>query len=425
MSTPQGDAMAPWAFLLALKIAGEQFHQLQLQGPAIQALFVDDRQAVCHHPEDVCTVQRYWERCCQRLGLRESIDKQKIVANHQRHEQKLLDRVPPELVHKQCRVLGVDFRQNGQDCGHTFEKRMDAGMKTLSRVALLPLAANRLAQLIRTRVVPVLAWGRWLQPVGLELSRKIGSHIKRVVQAHHSGARDLWELLQGHWTCLWLVQLQDAFATLARALSYWRVQRVVFHGKVLFQRVTEGLARLGYQHIAGQGFVHGNLPAINWPPLVGQLGHAVHQLRTAWRTQRFYAFLAKHRRDSQILREQHVQYHEDVCKRARILYSSSSQSVKGSLVGATYSSACYARMRQEEVVPECSNLEHLVWRCEHFAASRPPIPQDGMARRLAWPWRGATNRQVAAVAEHFEQVGKATTARDAFFSLRADSGAAA
>ena len=210
-------------------------------GPTIQAFFVDHRQAILHHPDDVRTVQQYWERCCQRLGLHGSLDKHKVVANHVWHEQKLLDRFPPDTVQKQCRILGVDFMQQGQDSGRTSEARMASGMRTLSRVALLPLAANRLAHLVRTRVVPVLAWGRWLQPVSLEISRKIGSCIKRVVQAHHSGARDLWELLKGHWTSLWLMQLQDAVATLVRASYYWHVQRVVFQGKVLFEHVMDGM----------------------------------------------------------------------------------------------------------------------------------------------------------------------------------------
>ena len=217
-----------------------------------------------------------------------------------------------------------------------------------------------------------------------------------------------------------------------RASYYWHVQRVVFQGKVLFEHVMDGTQRLGYHHIAGQGFVHGDLPSISWPSPVGQMGRTVHQLREAWRVQRFHAFHAKNRRDSRWLCG-HVQYHEETCRRARALYSTCTQSVKGSMVGATYSSACYSRMRGDAVnhgCPFCGgastpNLEHLVWHCDRFEASRPPAPQDRMAYPLAWPWRGALKRQVDAIAGHFEQVGKVIRARDGFFSLRAEPGAAA
>ena len=126
----------------------------------------------------------------------------------------------------------------------------------------------------------------------------------------------------------------------------------------------------------------------------------------------------------------HVQYHEGICKHARVLYSASSQSVRGSMVGATYSCACYSRMCMEAVEPYCPfcgdvcipNVEHLMWHCSHFEATKPQIPADRMAQRMAWPWRGARASQVAAITRHFERVGKAIRLGDGFLGQMAEPG---
>ena len=67
-----------------------------------------------------------------------------------------------------------------------------------------------------------------------------------------------------------------------------------------------------------------------------------------------------------------------------------------------------------------------IWRGT-LTALRPHGPRHHRIgwHRLAWPWRGALKRQVDAIAGQFEQVGKVVGARDGFFSLRAEPGAAA
>ena len=419
--------MSPWAFVLTLKEAAESFHQLPLQSPGKQALFVDDRQAFVHRPQDVARVIQHWDSWCTQLGLRENAGKKRIVANHRAHEESVKQFVAHNLVVPQVRILGVDIRQKERGLALTAEQREKTGLSILARVALLPLAPGRRSHLARTRALTMITWGRWTAQLSWHASRRIGTRIKKAVAASHSGARDLWEMLQGHWTCGWLSQLCDCIATWVRAAAYWSSHHIVFRGEVLFSNIKEAMYRLGYRYSVDGGLRHSSLPVVSWPwePRHGNckqwIDKALHKVREAWRVQRFEAFLTHDRRDRAALRGL-VQYSENVAKRARLHFQNSNQTVRAIMVGSGYSSACYEIMRGEALSQSCRfcggleppGLEHLVWRCPFFSCSRPPDPGDLLARRLAWPWPGATKQQVERLSAHFEKVVRAIRHQDGF-----------
>ena len=195
-SVPQGDPLAPIAFILLLLEAAETF--ARLQAASVQALFVDDRNAVTTFPQQAVQAMRHWESWCQRRGLHENIAKVKFVTRNPADEQVLRGLgVSEDAIVQQARVLGIDFGQSEHLQPVTALKRWTHAEKILSRIGLLLVAIRDKMDLVRTRVMPLATWGRWLSNVS-KMTASGWVRIKRVVKGHCSGSRPLWELLQGH-----------------------------------------------------------------------------------------------------------------------------------------------------------------------------------------------------------------------------------
>ena len=193
---PQGDPFAPIAFILRLLEAAETF--ARLQAASVQALFVDDRNAVTTFPQQAVQAMRHWESWCQRRGLHENIAKVKFVTRNPADEQVLRGLgVSEDAIVQQARVLGIDFGQSEHLQPVTALKRWTHAEKILSRIGLLLVAIRDKMDLVRTRVMPLATWGRWLSNVS-KMTASGWVRIKRVVKGHCSGSRPLWELLQGH-----------------------------------------------------------------------------------------------------------------------------------------------------------------------------------------------------------------------------------
>ena len=92
--SPQGDAMAPVAFVLAMQHGANAFAELGLRRPALQALFVDDREIIVHHPEDVRLILDHWQTWSQRLGLRKNASKLRVACRRTAHQVRLRGIVP-------------------------------------------------------------------------------------------------------------------------------------------------------------------------------------------------------------------------------------------------------------------------------------------------------------------------------------------
>ena len=101
--TPQGDAMAPVALILAMQHGANAFAELGLRRPALQALFVDDREIIVHHPEDVRLILDHWQTWSQRLGPRKNASKLRVACRHAAHQVRLRGIVPLARCVASCR----------------------------------------------------------------------------------------------------------------------------------------------------------------------------------------------------------------------------------------------------------------------------------------------------------------------------------
>ena len=428
-SLPQGDPFSPVAFVLLLEAAAKQFHrQPQLAG-AQQTLFIDDRNAIARSAIQAWEVACFWRRWTARLGMHENVTKMRVVAK-QAHDVAALHAAgfSHDGVVPQTRVLGVDFVQESAGEPRTLLQRIEEGRAILQRIGILPLALSAKSNLVRTRVVPKMVWGRFMHNIPAEESRKLGAAIKFAIRGHRQGARALWELLQGHWVNPRFKAAQDSFASLARAQHFWLSHGQGLVGGAWYSMMCEALYSLGFQQIPG-GFTsqqHGT--NIQWPfrqhfgSFDQWLKRALHDLRETWRRAQFAAFLEKDRRDSRQLRGQ-VAYQEAVVTKARYCYNSSNQSMRACMVGAGLSVCCYSKMRGEGMPTACRfceqpvtpNWEHLLWECSAFSNTRPVVPAaEALCRRLGWPRLGTTSAEDFAVLRHCAQVREIGRASDGF-----------
>ena len=407
-SVPQGDPMGPLAFVLTLAEAAASFREERLEAAAEQALFIDDRSLIVHSPRDAVCAIAHWSRWSARLGLSENLRKLQIVARSEASRRALLEAgVNPSWLAEQARVLGVDFTQGSQQEPATAARRWSLAQRILSRIKLLSVSFVCKMHLLRSRVGAVATWGRWIHPVRETESFRMASEMKRAVKAHTAGSRNLWELLQGHFTNLKFLALQNSFTYLVRALRFWQEQGSQYSGGAWFTQLRAGLLSMGFSQL-GNIFMHAQHgQSFQWPwsrasgDFEKWLGQAQHALRETWRREHFNRFLAHRRRDVEQLRASES-YHELTVKKARQLYWDTSQSGRACLVRAGFSLAAFSKMREEQVdsicpfceAPQTPHWDHLIWQCSAFAEGRPPMPAAGactLQRRLGWPAHGASH----------------------------------
>ena len=122
-----------------------------------------------------------------------------------------------------------------------------------------------------------------------------------------------------------------------------------------------------------------------------------HKVRESWRRVQFQNSQKQNRRDSHYLSdERHVESQVSNARRMFSLAADGHQ--RAVMLGAAHLTACYDRMRGNEVretCPHCSQQippvwEHLCWHCpaESFSSGRPEVPDNDIQARLGWPAHG-------------------------------------
>ena len=191
-STPQGDPMAPVAFVVLLAEAGRRLHD---EVPHVaQALYVDDRNVIAADAPAAARVWAFWRGWTRRLGLAENSAKLRVVPKRSE------DAAAAVRAGFAARVLGVDFMQTGSDeQPQTAANRWAAGHRIVARLASAGLAPGLNSGLARTRVTPLVTWGRWLSSPEDSQAFRLGTAVKFAVRGHRTASRDLVQLFHGHW----------------------------------------------------------------------------------------------------------------------------------------------------------------------------------------------------------------------------------
>ena len=398
-STPQGDPMAPVAFVVLLAEAGRRLHDEVPQ--VAQALYVDDRNVIAADAPAAARVWAFWRGWTRRLGLAENSAKLRVVPKRSEEAAAAVRAgFAADRVTTQARVLGVDFIQTGsEEQPQTAANRWAAGSRIVARLASAGLAPGLKAGLARTRVTPLVTWGRWLSSPEDSQAFRLGTAVKFAVRGHRTASRDLVQLFHGHWMDLKFAGVHASFAALARALQFWTAQGLNYSGGQWFRQLCHDMQDLGWRRTLG-GFQHSDLGHVEWPgPQLSAafnrwIGRALHALRESWRRLRLSSFLGRPRIDSRLLGPAWP-YSETVVRKARSQFAQAGQEQRGCLVGAVHSVARYRRIREEGLgmCPFCEAIvipdwEHLAWQCPHFAQDRPFVPlaehatrRDGLAAR--------------------------------------------
>ena len=139
--------------------------------------------------------------------------------------------------------------------------------------------------------------------------------------------------------------------------------------------------------------------------------HLAHMLREVWRRGLFKSFLEHNRRDSRQLLQSGAEYCEAQVGKSRKTFSTVTSHERAVMVGAANSLAVYQQMEHNQVTSfcpycQCASIpdwDRLSWFCPFFSSSRPPIPNDPLARRLGWCHNGTADEAKALIA-HLAEV---------------------
>mmetsp|Transcript_21143 Transcript_21143/g.50264 ORF Transcript_21143/g.50264 Transcript_21143/m.50264 type:complete len:1839 (+) Transcript_21143:1915-7431(+) len=399
-SVPQGCAMAPLALVCLLAEASRDVPRVAAEAGFRQCIFIDDRTFVTSSVAAALRAWRGWTGWSHRLGLAENGQKLCVLCTHPQKRHELVQGgVPVRALAEEARVLGVDFSLGSTTATATRDQRLLKAAAILQRLANLPVGQATKRLLFRTRASPLASWGAWLSADPVRESAKLTTQLKRCLgQVSTMGSRDLWLLLEGHWSAPAFTAAVSATAAYGRAKAYWDAQGLQLPPARWFRRVSGFFGGLGFRHVLPDTWSH---------PIVGDfvmagpqprqwIGRTVHLLRECWRYARFAAFVEHNRRDSRALRG-HVVYDPLQVSAARKMYLQASGDERAVMHGSALSSAVYGVMSGHGAPSTCRwchcavvpTWEHLAWHCDHFSSGRPPRPDDALRHRLGWPSRCA------------------------------------
>ena len=308
----------------------------------------------------------------------------------------------------------------------TAANRWAAGHRIVARLASAGLAPGLKAGLARTRVTPLVTWGRWLSSPEDSQAFRLGTAVKFAVRGHRTASRDLVQLFHGHWMDLKFAGVHSSFAALARALQFWTARGLYYSGGQWFRQLCHDMQDLGWHRTLG-GFQHSDLGHVQWPgPQLSAafnrwIGRALHALRESWRRLRLRSFLGRPRIDSRLLGPAWP-YSETVVRKARSHFAQAGQEQRGCLVGAVHSVARYRRIREEGLgmCPFCQAVvipdwEHLAWQCRILLRIARSFRWQSMLL-AGWAGRASTPRmwRDAAVLDHLGKLRKAVREHSGF-----------
>jgi hypothetical protein len=414
-SIPQGCAMAPIALVILMLEATCAVQTLQLGHEVLtQSVYIDDRAIACSSPQLAVLALQTWQHWSQRLGLRENLHKMQIVCKSvQKRAAMIASGIDPQIFVESTRVLGVDFCSQRETLPPTAQKRVDTAWKILPRLTLLRVGQAFKELLYRTRCSPLVSWGLWFHGHTSNFERKWITKLKSVLKAQRMGSRALWTLLQGHWLSPIVSADIAAVCSFLRAVNFWHRRGVTFDGGPWFSRIRRILMNAGFAEtnpFVWQHDLFGTFRFItNNCTQTSQ--HLAHMLREVWRRGLFKSFLEHNRRDSRQLLQSGAEYCEAQVGKARKTFSTATSHERAVMVGAANSLAVYQQIEHNQVTSfcpycQCASIpdwDHLSWFCPFFSSSRPPIPNDPLARRLGWCHNGTADEAKALIA-HLAEV---------------------
>ncbi|CAE7750383.1 unnamed protein product [Symbiodinium microadriaticum] len=355
-SVPQGCAMAPLALVCLLAEASRDVPRVAAEAGFRQSIFIDDRAFVTSSVAAALRAWRGWTGWSHRLGLAENGQKLCVLCTHPQKRHELVQGgVPVRALAEEARVLGVDFSLGSTAATTTRDQRLLKAAAILQRLANLPVGQATKRLLFRTRASPLASWGAWLSGDPVRESAKLTTQLKRCLgQVSTMGSRDLWLLLEGHWSAPAFTAAVSAAAAYGRAKAYWDAQGLQLPPARWFRRVSGFFEGLGFRHVLPDTWSH---PFVGDFVMAGPqprqwIGRMVHLLRECWRCARFAAFVEHNRRDSRALRG-HVVYDPLQVSAARKMYLQASGDERAVMHGSALSSAVYGVMSGQGVPSTC------------------------------------------------------------------------
>ena len=371
-SLPQGDPASPLGLLLVL---GDAIADISASG-INQATFLDDRVLVAPTVRALLSAHHKWKRWSARIGLVENT--QKTLAFAQTYHQRMaFERAgfDSEQIRDQLRILGVDvFAPQAATPGTSQQERFKKGQEETGCLAQAPVSVQVREHLYRTRVVPKITWGWWVNPIPPFILDRIFSDFRRVGKVHKMASKYLRILLNGHaFSCNFMALQQSlkALRTAGLAGFSW----VNGNGSWI-QRVNTTLTDWDWSNIAPWQWQHPHEGQIDL--LRQEHNVTLHRLRESWRRKCWESFCSQNRRDSRMFQLAPFSTHR--CKAACDLFGKTSQHGRAVLTGAALSLSCYQVIYEDSAVPGCNlcndpsiypNWNHLCWQCPAFASGRP------------------------------------------------------
>ncbi|CAE7489220.1 unnamed protein product [Symbiodinium necroappetens] len=397
-STPQGCPVAPIA-LVSLLAPPARLVQEQISDSGRQSIFLDDRTAVLHSPSHVSTFVNAWSMQCNLNGLQENMDKLRVLCKLGSDASLLLN----AGFENKCLVSGLKVL--GTTFGVLPDEKLECAAKALDQLRLLPGPQSYRDGFFRTRIVPLLPWGRWWQQVPAALGETWTTKIKQALRVQHVSSRGLWKALAGHWTDANMVIWHSSIRAWSAAARYWDS-----HGAFQFlsrgrwaQKVQQDLIDRGFTR-SPHGLEHptGVIFPLDRPASRVEVDSILHCGRERWRQKNLQDFFATNRREAVEISHAGVAYHQQQLRRARHLYDKASVEERGVMLGASWSLCAYDKIRKNlpkqrpstlDRCPFCSaqvppGWHHLAWQCEYFESRRTSMPHDAWSARLGWPQPG-------------------------------------
>eukprot|EP00439_Symbiodinium_sp_Y106_P054458 s4338_g7.t1 len=309
--------------------------------------------------------------------------------------------VPAQSVVPTTKVLGVDFsRISGT--GPVAAGRDAAAACMVARLATMPFPPAFREDLFRTRIVPLLAWRAWWEPVDKQtLGEKWATKLRKAFGVARAASRHLWKLLTGVHVEMGPATDIAGLRHFARAYAYWTGSGVELRRGRWRARAAMLMRRAGFREQRPGLWRDSQGVLCRWehPHVKHDLDRVAHKLRELSRKEQFQAFLLHPRREQAEAISAGVGYDEGICKVARALFSRASKEQRGVMLGASYSVAAFDKLRRnagkhDQVLvrkcPYCDapvvpDWQHLSWECPSFARDRPEVPAYVLSRRFGWP----------------------------------------
>ena len=405
-SMPQGDAFAPIALILLLAKPCQDVSDL----PRVrQVAYVDDRAIAAPSVQTLLAGIDRWRSWSAKLGLKENVQKMQFVACAGRHKQELVDLGYGEHVRPSAKILGIDFRESVQVESNSLQKRLCQAVQVAHRLCLIPVPRAQKMQLYRSRVVSLATWGGWFDTLPSDVLPKLRRAWHSAASLQQQASRPLFNLLSGHGHNAEFWATVSSIRTMRQVQVPWR-QAARPGGWQDF--ICAQMSKMQW-HSRGQWvFAHAELGQVDLSNQ-DQADLSDHQVRESLRRSQWDDWKKQNRRDSHLLRPD-VSYCEIQVTAARKMFSCTTTGhERAVMLGAALSSACYDRMRKQEIRQTCPFCcqqippvwDHLSWHCtsETLSNGRPDRPVDALQSRLGWP-SGGGNQYDVAVLQHLARI---------------------